>query len=487
LASGLSPALPWLLLIAGLLWWAWYSLAGMALLDQRRPHLPSATDLTSTTELKQLGRWHLTEDANLKLLAIAKPFSFDPRVYMPILLSGAIALMIVDHQHPVQSLEGIAFDRAYAFVFAFVILWLLGTLFRLAVIWLECRRLLIALDSIPLRRSFRWLTGFSWRPIWRVRGSFLQDSFRTIEREMDSLQNLSNVLEQNQWSLGPDLQPPTALNEEEATPPDTQRKSRSEQMRDAVDKNYKAATQDKVPFVPAFLKKVINDFAGRICRKKGQVTPDGPNHTMLASQLIESFEGLQNELAKICARALNFLSTQWAKEGRTQMQENSQSRSHKSASAETQCRMERPEEKDRRDLPLETRLAEEFVCLVYVNFILSVLMRMRSLVMAAIGMFVFLLLSVGSYPFEPKQTMYSLLILLFLLIVGFVAVVYAQMHRDSTLSRITDTTPGELGFDFWIRLAGFTAVPLLSLLLAQFPGVNNFLFSWLEPALRGWK
>ena len=572
LSSGLSPALPWLLLIAALLWWAWYSLVGLALLDQRRPHLPkrdelfgapprnapqssaqlsgeqssvekqSTTQLCGTqqssttppsdttvsniqsstqpgdTNLQQLGRLHLTEEANEKLVRLGRPFSWDPRIYMPILLVGAMVLMIVDSRHPVQSLEGGFFDWAYAIAFTGIILWLLCTLLRLAVIWLECRRLLIALDSIPLRRSFQWLSGFSWKPIWRVRGSVLQDSFRIIEREMDSLRSLQNV------EKVPGLEPPT-------------------KERNAVDKSYTAAVADsytaeidaqvqkppsgeaavdsrKLPGVEkieewldhfwkavrepgrtlsTFLEQlqqwfghfrkavsaVLVEASRRLAAPFPRTTSD--KGATLTKTLIGDFETLQIALAARCVHALTFLNKKWAKEKEVQTESGSHIRRRPKPALGTECRAEGSEDKAREDMALEMRLAEEFVCLVYVNFILSVLMRMRSLVMAAIGMFVFLLLSVGYYPFEPKQTMYSLLILLFLLILGFVAVVYAQMHRDSTLSRITDTTPGELGFDFWIRLAGFTAVPLLSLLLAHFPGVNNFLFSWLEPALQGWK
>jgi hypothetical protein len=505
LSSGLSPALPWLLLIAALLWWAWYSLAGLALLDQRRPHLPKYKDLFGVTPpsgpplsdtppskqashdtmLQQLGRFYLTEDANDKLVRLGRPFSWDPRIYIPILLAGTIALVIVDSRHPVQSLEGKFFDWAYVIAFTAVILWLLCTLLRLAVIWLECRRLLIALDSIPLRRSFQWLTGFSWKPIWRVRGSVLQDSFRIIEREMDSLWRLQNVAKLN------NLEPPN-------------------DQRDAVDNSYTAAIDAEVQEPPSgeaavdsrklpgiervnewfghFRKAVSAALAEAGCRLVApfrRMTSD--KGATLTKTLIGDFETLQIALAERCVHALTFLSKKWAEEKETQTESGGHARRKPQSASGTGCRVEGSDDKAKDDLPLETRLAEEFVCLVYVNFILSVLMRMRTLVMAAIGMFVFLLLSVGSYPFEPKDAMYSLLILLFLLILGFVAVVYAQMHRDATLSRITDTTPGELGFDFWIRLVGFAAVPLLSLLLAQFPEVNNFLFSWLEPALQGWK
>ena len=61
------------------------------------------------------------------------------------------------------------------------------------------------------------------------------------------------------------------------------------------------------------------------------------------------------------------------------------------------------------------------------------------------------------------------------------------MHKDATLSRITKTNPGELGIDFWLRLALFVSVPLLSLVASAFPSVGGFLFSWLQPAAQAFK
>jgi len=107
--------------------------------------------------------------------------------------------------------------------------------------------------------------------------------------------------------------------------------------------------------------------------------------------------------------------------------------------------------------------------------------------MTVAGIYVLILLSFSCYPFEPKAAFHTLTILLFLLIVGLVGFVFAQMHRDATLSRITNTKPGELGLDFWIRLVSFAAVPLFSLLTAQFPGLSGMFFSWMQPALQALK
>lgn len=141
------------------------------------------------------------------------------------------------------------------------------------------------------------------------------------------------------------------------------------------------------------------------------------------------------------------------------------------------------QDKDSPELSLSTRLAERFVALVYLNFILTVLLRMRTLAITVGGLYIFLLISVNSYPFEPKVTLRSVAILMLMFVVGMVGYVFAQIHRDSILSLVTQTKPGELGLEFWLRMGIFIALPLLSLLVSQFPALNNALFSWLEPAV----
>jgi len=55
------------------------------------------------------------------------------------------------------------------------------------------------------------------------------------------------------------------------------------------------------------------------------------------------------------------------------------------------------------DLPLFRALAEEYAALVYVNFLQSVLLQMRTLVICAAGMYVFILCSISVYPFEAAS------------------------------------------------------------------------------------
>ena len=68
-----------------------------------------------------------------------------------------------------------------------------------------------------------------------------------------------------------------------------------------------------------------------------------------------------------------------------------------------------------------------------------------------------------------------------------VVIMLGQMSRDSVLSRITDTTPGKLDGDFYIKLFSAGALPVISLVASQFPAVSHVLLSWVEPTLQGIK
>jgi hypothetical protein len=136
--------------------------------------------------------------------------------------------------------------------------------------------------------------------------------------------------------------------------------------------------------------------------------------------------------------------------------------------------------------PIEV-LAEEFVSLIYANFLTSVLLRIRSLVLEAIGIFLLLLFSISSYPFEPNPDMFTLAVLLIVVLGVVVGYVYSQMHRDPALSRLTSTKEGQVGFEFWVQLLSAGALPVLSLLAVQFPSISRVLTNWLGPALQAIK
>jgi hypothetical protein len=133
------------------------------------------------------------------------------------------------------------------------------------------------------------------------------------------------------------------------------------------------------------------------------------------------------------------------------------------------------------------RRAEEFVCLIYVGYLQNLLARMRTMVLSIVGVFAGLAFSLAFYPYTPRPTIAIALLLLLSVLGSVVAVVYAGLSRDTTLSHITNTEPGEIGMDFWLRFASFIGVPVLGLLVAEFPAITDFVTSWITPSLNASK
>jgi hypothetical protein len=427
LTSAVSPLLPLLCLLAAALWWAWFSLSGLALVDKRRPQLPKEDNKLPA----KLRHSHfLSEGFASDVVRVAQPAARDPRVYGPALALLVITLCAVNYGHPLLTLEAQHFEWIFAVALGVVTFALFCTLFRLLVIWLECHKILTALDLLPLRRAFAGLN-FAWKGIWRVGGGRWQDLYRLVSRQRETLEHLSRKVEEKEF----------------ADDHDAQELIRSIKETLQVEKSLTSRPDSHDPNAKAPIP--CND-------------------------LIDRYKTLQERIAQTCAAAFSYLLSQWSEDEGLVLCEVSSGEDVK-------------KDEDSPDLSLSTRLAERFVALVYLNFMLTILLRMRTLAITAGGLYIFLLLAVNSYPFEPEIALRSLAILLLICVVGMVGYVFAQIHRDSILSLVTQTKPGELGIEFWLRIGTFTALPLLSLLVSQFPTLNNALFSWLEPAVTALK
>jgi hypothetical protein len=133
---------------------------------------------------------------------------------------------------------------------------------------------------------------------------------------------------------------------------------------------------------------------------------------------------------------------------------------------------------------LHIRLAEEFLAIRYVALIRTVLVNIRHLMVFVSAAFVLAIVAWNSYPFQPRQVVdWCFTLLMLCLSVGFIGV-FAQMHRNPILSRITATTPNELGAAFYIRLVTFGAIPVLTWMAYQFPEIGGSVFRLLQPSLQ---
>ena len=99
-----------------------------------------------------------------------------------------------------------------------------------------------------------------------------------------------------------------------------------------------------------------------------------------------------------------------------------------------------------------------------------------------------LVLMMTSYPFQPQRFLLTCLTSVIVLIVGGVLWVYIQLDRDEFLSRVSHTPPNRVTLDgkFFTSSAAI-AIPLIGLIVAQFPYLADTFNDWLAPVMRAFK
>jgi len=90
--------------------------------------------------------------------------------------------------------------------------------------------------------------------------------------------------------------------------------------------------------------------------------------------------------------------------------------------------------------------------------------RMRPLLLGILFPLLATTLAVSSDPFAPLSNITAIFLIVFGLVGAVVATVYARMCRNHTLLEVTNTRPGELGYEFWLQLFAFGVGPLVGLL-----------------------
>jgi hypothetical protein len=427
LTSGVSPMVSLLLLLSGFYWWFWQTLSGLALLGKGRPILPSRKHLP-------VGLARISDDMakNIEEFAIPLPsvrlrrgiFYLLPLV---LLLLPACALWAgagLNVETLLHSLENTPFNVTLHAMLAIAVYVLVLECSQLLGTWLALKRLLLALNRTPLRRTFNALRSLSMNSLWNMSGTSSRARYSVFSHQLESLHHLRNVLD----SLDA-------------------RERGDEEIVKAV---YTACEQGRL-----FLEKrctsadlaMISDENGRLIRE---------------------------EFSRCTERILKGLIVNWCGETGTLDLAESGDRAGSTAILPPS-----------QNVPI--RRAEEFVCLVYVGYLQNLLARMRTMVLSILGVFAAVAFSLAFYPYIPRPAIVLSLLSLLLAIGSVVALVYAGLARDETLSYITNTDAGSLGLDFWLRLASFIGVPAIGLLTAQFPGITDFIISWIEPGLNAAK
>ncbi len=135
---------------------------------------------------------------------------------------------------------------------------------------------------------------------------------------------------------------------------------------------------------------------------------------------------------------------------------------------------------------LDDAEARQFLALRVAAWLRYVFAHMRACLLGALISSLLALVAVTLYAFQPRHFVNLALGLPLAGAVGLTLLVFVQMDRNATLSRIGDTTPGKVTFDrtFFSKLFTYVGIPVLGLIATQFPAVGELLGRLASQVLR---
>ncbi len=372
------------------------------------------------------------EGAGKPMVDLSDPF--DSRMVtwaVIIFFTLLIAAGIISKGEPLRSVGLQTFPNFVSLWIAISISILLANSWQLWHLWLKLRNLLTFLDKLPLRRTLQAMHGFTWGSIWKMGGNVLDVRYQIFYRQFEAINHLRASLPHH----------PEGSN------------------------TYSETMQ-------AWAKEIEKTHCSRILFAKWYAK----NWDKWTARGLGELCALQESTAE----AVGFLMTKvlvpaWVCESGSLLVPPAAKAGADGESAIPPS-----------DHPYISN-AEEVVCLLYLGFIQNILGRIRSMVLGIICLFLSIAFVLPSYPFDPRPVLTGAVIILFLIVGTAVVFVYSQMFRDATLSHLTNTKPGELGSEFWMKLVSFGVGPVFGLLATVFPSVSDFLLSWLQPSLSAMK
>jgi hypothetical protein len=444
LTSGVSPLILLLAPAAGVYMWFWYALQRLAYFGPDRPRLPDAKSLMLTIEGRDLP-WLRMFSHEYAAKPIEKQFTDFTAESAGVLLLFALVLFLSSAFSsgggiPIRTL---APREASYFVCGLVVVCvslMLANAWRLLSAWMHLRALLVYLNRLRLRRSMAAIPDVSWGSVWKLGGNVLDMRYKLLTTQFESVTHLQNSLSLIDIGTLPVGMTPSSLVE----------------INNALSKLQSARTAFAEWYVENW--DVWNAYDDTKLKR--------------VQESLGTAAGLL--LAKLLRPA-------WLSEAGPEIKD---ARPGKDGG---QAREEPGLLKPVSALVDHIRYAEQFVCFVYLGFVQNSLGQMRSLVMSILWLFIAVTISMASYPFDPRPVISGATVVLFLALGAVIVLVYAQMHRDPILSLITNTKPGELGGDFWLKLVGFGAGPVIGLIATLFPQIADFAYSWLQPGVASMK
>jgi hypothetical protein len=425
LAGGTSPVLPYLFVLGALYLWCWTHIRRIFFWEARRALVPcDPLDSAYNSGFKQ---------ASEEIDTASSKFSFHSAAGKIFLGTSVIAAILLPYKYiagfeipklawPPISLYDFLFICTLVLLYAFIFV----SLFRFVYLWSALRRILRRLERQPLRHAFDRLPKkyYSWTPLWYSGAA--RRTFVVLARSLQCLQKLNATC-------------PAEL----------------------------PALQQHVATLKNSLQELFD------AESKNQI------------DLSEKALQVKNNLSATSSYLLNlFLVPFWSRVGDSESKglETRTKCLTSSESTEVYLRLGRRPEPTT-DEACNIELAEEFVALRFIALIRYVGLQLRNLVTFISAAFILSIISLRSYPFLGHRTIGWGLSVIFVVLGAGIVAVFSQMDKDAILSRITDTEPGKLDKEFYLRLISVGALPLLAVLGSQFPQIGKFLFSWVQPAV----
>lgn len=468
--SGISPILPVLLLLFGWYLWSVSQTLRLRFSEDGRPRLPKQlpkglrdeADVPLFVSDDELDRYCLDKNITCLLITrevIGRFLQFRPvagqsevaddggrrgrrhGLAIDIVLGVLYAGLLVSFSlfTPMHSLDhflwrtGPHLSCPYEFLvgglfFPLIVVALTGFM-RMILIWGALKRgLLERLESMPIRFAFNRLKVMGWMTMLRSGG--LQEQWRDMARGLESIRQMLHQRDLK-WNI---------------SQPDWLRL-------DAVSKD---------------LQEDIQQLRSRIAAGD----PSGfPEHNYSFVRKIEL------GLAAFSQELLSIILIPYWKNERGGLVESEDIPDASDKPRRSQTRGPGGTE------PARILAAEEFLAIRYISLIRSVLTNLRYLMIFVSATFVLTIWAWNSYPFQPRQLVDWLFTGLLVVLGSGVVWVFAQMHRNAILSRITDTRANELGWDFYIRVVSFGALPVFTWLAYQFPDIGNLISKFLQPGV----
>ncbi|MGD0214375.1 MAG: hypothetical protein ABSB87_14185 [Terriglobales bacterium] len=436
--SGVSAALPQLILMGGMYLWFWFSLRGLALFGDDCPLLPPLSSLPVDPEngqsLMPMFSHERTADPT-KEEAIPWGRKYLGRM-LGLIFVTLLIFFFVPRDYTLRTIGERDFGKLMSVWLALCMVLVLSDTAQLWTTWRKLRPLLAYLDRTPLRRTLAALRGLSWGSVWAVSGNTLEERYLLLSRQFESSLHLTNLLKQRP-------------------------KENSIGESKVLDTLCQCLEVER--------RSVTNWYVDPKNRFEG----------------VKPLQKFQTELAAIAGLVMtNVLVPAWRSETDSLIFDR--------AGGHPEARNKDQENEPTRaavpdGVPTYVLAAEEFFVLPYLGFIQNILGRMRTIILGSLFLFVATTFAVSSYPFDPLPVLGGIFLTAFIITGGTTVLVFAQMHRDATLSHITHTRPGELGGQFWLHLITFGVGPLLGLLTTLFPAMTDFVSSWLQPGMQALK